>query len=254
MSHVRSVGVVDASGRSREINLDDWRDATLYSSIEMDVVTNLKERMIFFGYATGQRIPQVRAAVGSVLTPRNSDPRDTNFSSTGGALSSTREFAVYTMWIDVCALSNDAQAASGGGLNNRASAPLVSGFNLQWLQFSSIFSLIFGEGTEKAYFQAPPADWPPQTGVLGYTSGDSPGGPQIAVGTMGMSGGRMLRRTRTPIWVDSRQKIVGLVEFPRGAVVEVADANTPALAYTQAMKITMFIRGLGKFPVVGSAT
>lgn len=255
MSNVRSIrvdcsiGGAGQKGGPVEIYLDDWRDHTIYSKVELDTGARLPQRSLFYQYKTGMAVPQINGT-GGLLTRRNADDRDTNFPTSKGVLPSTGEFVFYSMWLDVCALSNDDQASSAGR-NDRAEAPLVSAYNLQWLQFSSIIGLIFGAGTAKPYFLAPPAYWPPEAGVLGYTSGDNPGGPQISVGTGGVTGGRMIRRTQQPIHVGARQKVIGTIWWPRGATPEAAGLNTPAMTYTQAMALVHNARGLAKFPITG---
>lgn len=256
MSEIRSVQIIDAQGRAHDVNLDDWRDHTLYSSIEIDTGATLQKRMLFFQYAQGQKLPQARGTGGALTIGRASTELDTNFPSTAGRLSSTRQFIWFSLWLEICALTDDDQTVSGVA-NVRAEAPLMSGYNLKWLDFASLLSLIFGNDTEKPYFWAPPSYWPPEQGVLGYTSGDNGAagdGPNIAAGTMGMSGGRMLRRTLSPIHQDSRQKVVGALDFPRGETPELSTTGTPALTYTQAMHITLCGKGIGSFPVVGAPT
>lgn len=250
MSTVRSVQVL-CGKEIREIYLDDWRDHTLYSKVELDTGAVLPQKSIFYNYKTGMKVPQINGTGGALTAGRTADPRDTNFPTTDGRLPSTGEFIFYSMWLDVCALSDDRQQASSGE-NLRATHPLVSAYNLQWLQFSSVLGVIFGAGTEKPYFLAPPSYWPPEPGVMGYTSGDSPGGPNISVGTGGVTGGRMIRRTQQPIHLGARQTIKGVIFWPRGATPEAAGLNTPAMTYTQALALVHNARGLAKFPVVGA--
>lgn len=249
MSNVRSVQVL-CGKEMREIYLDDWRDHTLYSKVELDTGATLPIRSLFYQYQTGMPVPQINGTGGALTANRTADDRDTNFPTADGRLPATGEFIFYSMWLDVCAITNDAQVASTGE-NTRATAPLVSAYNLQWLQFSSIIGLIFGAGTEKPYFLAPPAYWPPEPGVLGYTSGDSPGGPNISVGTGGVTGGRMIRRTQQPIHLGPRQKMTGVIFWPRGATPEAAGLDTPAMTYTQALDLIHSARGLARFPIVG---
>lgn len=250
MSNVRKIQVLcGATGEPIEVYLDDWRDHTLYSTIEIDTGALLPARTLFYQYKTGMPVPQI-TGTGGLLTARNADDRDTNFPTSKGTLPSTGEFIFYSMWLSVCSLSNDDQVGSSGN-NSRATLPLVSAYNWQWLQFSTIIGLMFGAGTEKPYFQSPPAYWPPEDGVMGYTSGDSPGGPHISVGTGGVTGGRMIRRTQQPIQVGPRQKVIGAIWFPRGATPEAAGLDTPAMTYTQALALKHNARGLAKFPIVG---
>lgn len=249
---VRSISVMGAcDGKPIEVFLDDWRDHTLYSSIEVDTGARLPPRALFYQYKTGMPVPQIVGTGGALTVGRNADDRDTDFPTAFGTLPSTGEFVFYSMWLDACSITDDAQEASSG-INTRATAPLMSAYNMQWLEFSTVIGLMFGAGTEKPYFQAPPSYWPPEPGVMGYTSGDSPGGPNISVGTGGVTGGRMIRRIQTPIHLGPRQKVTGAIWFPRGATPIAAEANTPAMTYTQAMNLQMGARGLARFALVGA--
>lgn len=250
MANVRSIQVLcQKDNRPIEIFLDDWRDHTLYSTVLLDTGATLPQKTLFYQYKTGNRVPVI-SGTGGFAVARTADDRDTNMPTADGRIPSTGEFIFYSMWLDICALSDDTQQGSSGA-NSRATLPLMSAYNMQWMQFSSIIGLIFGAGTAKPYFLAPPSYWPPEAGVMGYTSGDSPGGPHISVGTGGVTGGRMIRRTQQPIHLGARQKMTGVIFWPRGATPEPAGVDTPAMTYTQAMSLHHNARGLAKFPVVG---
>lgn len=250
---VREIILTDASGNQRKITLDAWRDGHLHSVVEFDVGARLKSRLPFFQYTQSQRVPVVTTP-GGTLVRRQANLHDTNMPRKS-RIQNTEEFIIFTAWLDVDALTDDIIVNSPGS-NRRALAPIPSGYNLKWFHFSSIFGVYLGAATNKPYMRAPVGYWPPGTDALYGTSGDagSVGTAEQSLGSMGLSGGKMLRRTLNPIHVDSTQKILGALDFPRTgtpipASAEVPVAFTPAMTYTQAFRVHAYLRGIRKLPV-----
>lgn len=251
--------VIQSGGGIREIqcggdamNVDDYRDGTLYSAA--DFAGNgaaLPRQLQMFNYTQGQPVSR-----SNTMPRRTADARDTNMMRKN-YMTNDQEILIAAMWPELFATTDDTDTGSGGGVIDAALLPLVSDLTVKWCHAFTILQLILGSGTNKPYMEGTFGYFPSATDALYTSCGDSPGGPEVALGSLGLAGGQMARVADRYVHVDSAQRLEVRILFPAGGTpypAEGAGASlTPALVLPQSVTLRVNLRGLRKFPVQGGS-
>ena len=166
-------------------------------------------------------------------------------------ITNDQEINIAAMWPELFSYTSDYSAGSGGEVNDMATLPLVSSRSLKFLHFACILRLILGTGTNKPYMDGTFGYFPAATGALFTTCGDSPGGPEVSLGSQGYPGGRMARVADRYVLIDSAERIDARLVFPAAGTPLPAEGNSDALTLPQSLACRVNLRGVRRFPVQG---
>jgi hypothetical protein len=228
------------------VNLDDYRDGTLYSLVDFaGLGAPLPRELYLFNYTQGQQVSR-----SPTMGRRTASIMDTNLPR-AYYITNDQEINIAAMWPELFSYTDDTQEGSGGEVNQMAVLPLVSSRSLKFLHFACILRLILGTGTNKPYMDGTFGYFPAATGALFTTCGDSPGGPEVSLGSQGYPGGRMARVADRYVLIDSAERIDARLVFPAAGTPLPAEGDSDALTLPQSLACRVNLRGVRRFPVQG---
>jgi hypothetical protein len=230
---------------------DSFRDGWLWSAGEVEglgaTLPGQPDGLRLFNYSRGGIVSHTDG-----LTPRQADDRDTDMPQPN-YMNADQEMWVACLYPEVLALTNATNAASGGASNISAFAPIPSANTLKFLEYNCCIQLFLGVQTEKTYMEAPFGYFASAADAMYCGSGDSPGGPQINVGSLTFAGGSAARTGDRLFHLAAKDRIEVRLQFPKGGTAIAAGTNSLAYTMEQNVRIRTYLRGPRAFPVQGGS-
>lgn len=227
---------------------DSFRDGWLWSTVEAAGLGDaLPEYLEFFNYTKSQTVTH-----SDTMTARLADDRDTNMPKPN-YMTADQEIWIAALYPEVIALSDQTVEGSGGEDQPQAIAPIPSMDSLKWCEYATVIRLILGVETEKPYMEGMFGYFATACDAMYVGSGDSPGGPQIMVGSLTYAGGRSARTADRLMHIAAKDRIEGRWYFPKGPTALPEGDNSLAYTLPQDLRVRFYLKGPRVLPVQGGS-
>lgn len=221
-------------------NLEEWLHWPSFSVVEGAAGSNVNLRA--FSYVIGDRVPQAGAVTGG---PRQATESDTNWVTKSRA-NHDEAIVVFAITNEYFALEGSQAPIGNGAAQLAATAPILTGTNLRWMQLLMMQELFVGANISKPMASAPLEYYGQGIGAVAYPSGDAltialgPTSLNLNYGTAGnINPVNNQRLWPMPVMVDSDRVMYVKLTTPGGKLEHV----------DQDWRLRIYLDGVKRRPV-----